>query len=121
MNRSGAQSDPSLSNLFEKVILAPDSPENSMKRLGLSSMATTVLSPNISQLHASPLSSPDKVVGKADEKIFSGQLIASLYKDIGLLDASLPIAKYLPGTFARNIKLQKQAYFSSEYELVLLN
>ena len=92
MNRSGALSDPSLNTLFEKVILVPDSPENTTKRLAsLSTTQTTILSPNL----ASPLSSPEKV-GKADEKMLSGQLIAALYKDIGLLDASMPIAKYLP-------------------------
>lgn len=132
MNRSGALSDPSLNTLFEKVILVPDSPENTTKRLALSTTQTTILSPNL----ASPLSSPEKV-GKADEKMLSGQLIAALYKDIGLLDASMPIAKYLPsknlywenvrsdciliGTFAKNIKLLKGGYLSSEYELVFLN
>ena len=117
MNRSGAQPDPSLSNLFEKVILAPDSPENSTtKRLGLSTQTTTVLSPNLTQLQASPLSSPEKVGAKLDEKILSGQLIASLYKDIGLLDAHLPIAKYLPGNFFMmrwNPKINR--YFCKEY------
>jgi len=95
MNRSGALSDPSLNTLFEKVILVPDSPENTTKRLALSTTQTTILSPNLTQLQASPLSSPEKVV-KADEKMLSGQLIAALYKDIGLLDASMPVAKYLP-------------------------
>ena len=85
---------------MEDVVLLPETPADILiRQSSLSSTLSLPLSPNRTRAQISPILSPEKEMKIHENDKYSAQLIATIYKKVGLLDALTPIVKYTPSKF----------------------
>jgi len=85
--------------LDDLVLLPETSADLLVRNSSLSTTMALSTSPSRISAQISPLLSPEKEMKIIDGSKYSGQLIAMIYKQVGLLDAHLPIIKYSPSNF----------------------